>query len=371
MPAAPRALGALHELRPAPSTPTGPCSPHGKDDDLLREDQRQSSASFSALQALTRRSSGGGKIPNAPTSSASPASTPAKSSTLASLRHVVLLRLLRLDQNQIDLLREVRRRVPCTVVFPFLDTPATPTRSRSPEILLPLAENVRRLPEPPPPSRVAQLSTSGARARCGPPRRRSALFADRGIGFGEIGVVARTLDPYLDADRDAVPRAPHPFHLQRDPSAVATIPRVKAARCLFSSTTSTARTSSISCARRSSRTAGAPTACSGSRFEVDGHRPGGRRMAQAPRRRRGEDWVHEQGRRAGGTPFVLRARRSTCSGRHPGSARRPGAARGRVEGVLRLGARPAPPLPRARRAYHEGAIPETRGARGLRARGSG
>src|SRR5258708_31547307 len=122
-----------------------------------------------------------------------------KSRLVAGFRHVLYYGFYDLDQNQLDLLREVQRRVPCTVFFPYLDTPGYAfARPFLQEIIAPMASSVVRLPETPKPARVDQVSTSGAHDEVWAAAKEILRFMDRGFGPDEIGVVARTLDPYLD-----------------------------------------------------------------------------------------------------------------------------------------------------------------------------
>jgi ATP-dependent helicase/nuclease subunit B len=157
----------------------------------------------------------------------------ATSKVLGSFKNLLYYGFYDLDQNQIDLLREVRRRVPCTVFFPYLDTPGYAyAKPFLEEILLPMAGTVKRLPEPPPPTRVAQLSTSGAHDEVWAAAKEILRFADRGIPFAEIGVVARTLDPYVDPIETLFQEHRIPFTSSAT-RPLSHDPRIKAARLLF------------------------------------------------------------------------------------------------------------------------------------------
>lgn len=306
MPAPHALLGALHELKAGALNPDQALlALADKEVDMLGwEDSGKLSELFSLYkryeEELRRR-----KIHERSDVVRLAGEHAAKSSTLASLSHVIYYGFYDLDQNQIDLLREVRRRVPCTVFFPYLDTPGYAyAKPFLQEVLLPLAKEVRRLPEPPPPSRVSQQSTSGARDEVWAAAKEILRFADRGIGFGEIGVVARTLDPYLDAIETLFREHCIPFTSSAT-RALSHDPRVKAARLLFTiddfdrAHVLDLLRSPFLKDRRGDRMLWDPASrLMGIGLGADEWR---KRLGDAA----GKDWVHEKGRRAGGTPFVL------------------------------------------------------------------
>ena len=229
----------------------------------------------------------------------------AKSTVLGSFQHVLYYGFYDLDQNQIDLLREVRLRVPTTVFFPYLDTPGYAfARPFLQEIILPMATKVRRLPDPPPPTRVAQLSTSGAHDEVWAAAKEILRFADRGIDFADIGVVARTLDPY----RDAIETQFREHHIPFTSSATRPLshdPRLKAARLLFTiddfdraHVLDLLRSPCLK-DRRGDRSLWDPASrLMGIGVGADEWK---KRLGAAA----GKDWVHEKGGRAGAKPFEL------------------------------------------------------------------
>ncbi len=157
-----------------------------------------------------------------------------RSALLGSLRHVLYYGFYDLDQNQLDLLGEVPRRVPCTVFFPFRDDPAFDyARGLLQERLAPLAQEVRRLPDPPPAPRLSQVAASGAHDEVWAAAKEALRLADEGVPYGQIAVVARTLDPYADlvASVFREHRIPWTSSARRP---LARDPAVKAARLLFS-----------------------------------------------------------------------------------------------------------------------------------------
>jgi ATP-dependent helicase/nuclease subunit B len=157
-----------------------------------------------------------------------------RSGWLGSLRHVLYYGFYDLDQNQLDLLREVRRRVPVTVFFPHVDSPAYGFgREFLKTIIAPMAGSVRELPAPPPPSRPSILSASGAADEVWAAAKEVLRFADRGIPWDRIGVVARTLDPYADLVETVFRENRIPW-VSSARRRLGHDPRVKAARLLFS-----------------------------------------------------------------------------------------------------------------------------------------
>jgi ATP-dependent helicase/nuclease subunit B len=229
----------------------------------------------------------------------------ATSKVLGSFHHVIYYGFYDLDQNQIDLLREVRLRVPCTVFFPYRDTPGYAyAKAFLEEVVRPLATNVLRLPEPPPPSRVAQLSTSGAHDEVWVAAKEILRYADRGIAYGDIGVVARTLDPYLDAI-DTLFREHCIPYTSSATRPLSHDPGVKAARLLFTlddydraHVLDLLRSPCLR-DRAGDRSLWDPASrLMGIGVGADEWK---KRLGAAA----GKDWVHEKGGRAGAKPFVL------------------------------------------------------------------
>ncbi len=157
-----------------------------------------------------------------------------RSEWLGSLRHVLYYGFYELDQNQVDLLREVRRRVPVTVFFPYAESPAYAyARDFLRTLIAPMAQAVREAPGAAPAPRPRLLSASGAHDEVWAAAKEVLRFADRGIPFDRIGVVARTLDPYVDLI-DPVFREHHIPFVSSARRRLGHDPRVKAARLLFS-----------------------------------------------------------------------------------------------------------------------------------------
>ncbi len=155
------------------------------------------------------------------------------SRSLGALKHVIYYGFTELDQNQIALLEKVRRRVPATVFFPYQDTPGYVfTKEFLETVIAPLAETKRRVEETAPPPRVRQLSTSGARDEVWAAAKEILRFAGQGVPYERIGLVGRTLEPYLDII-DSVFRAHHIPWVSSARRPLAHDPRVKAARLLF------------------------------------------------------------------------------------------------------------------------------------------
>src|SRR5207244_9677280 len=86
-----------------------------------------------------------------------------RSAILAGFRHVLYYGFYDLDQNQLDLLKEVRRRVPVTVFFPYLETTGFAyARDFLRTVIAPMATTVRELQEEAAAPRVSQIAASGA-----------------------------------------------------------------------------------------------------------------------------------------------------------------------------------------------------------------
>ena len=228
-----------------------------------------------------------------------------KSAVVAGFRHVLYYGFYDLDQNQLDLLREVQRRVPCTVFFPYLDTSGYAfARPFLQEIIAPMASRVMRLPEPPPPARVAQISTSGAHDEVWAAAKEILRFVDRGFDFADVGVVARTLDPYLDPI-DSLFREHRIPYTSSATRPLARDPAIKAARLLFTiddfdrAHVLDLLRSPYMKDRRGDRALWDPASrLMGIGTGADEWR---RRLGAAA----GKDWINNKGRRAGAKPFVL------------------------------------------------------------------
>jgi ATP-dependent helicase/nuclease subunit B len=157
----------------------------------------------------------------------------ATSATLASFKHVLYYGFYDLDQNQLDLLKEVRRRVPCTVFFPYVEGPGYAyAKEFLKTVIVPMADDVRELPDETPSHRPARFATSGAHDEVWAAAKEILKLADGGVPYDQIGLVARTLDPYLPLIDSVFRDHKIPYtssatrNLGRDP-------RVKAARLLF------------------------------------------------------------------------------------------------------------------------------------------
>ncbi|MFN3485922.1 MAG: PD-(D/E)XK nuclease family protein, partial [Planctomycetota bacterium] len=210
-----------------------------------------------------------------------------------------------LDQNQIDLFREVRRRVDVTCFFPCEDRPEYAyAREFLDAFVAPLARARRDLPAEAPRPRLSLVSASGAHDEVWAAAKEILRWADQGIPYSDIGVVARTLDPYLDLVETLFREHRIPFtssarrRLDRDP-------RVKAARLLF--TLGDFDRADVLDLLRSPffrRPGGDPDL-----WDQASRRMGIGRGADVWRRRLGEaagkDYVSDRGARAGKSPFVL------------------------------------------------------------------
>lgn len=227
------------------------------------------------------------------------------SAYLGSLRHVLYYGFYELDQNQIDLFREVRRRVDVTCFFPCEDRPEYAyAREFLDAFIVPLARRRRNLGAEEPRPRLRVLSASGAHDEVWAAAKEILRWADQGIPYSDIGVVARTLDPYLDLVETLFREHRIPFtssarrRLDRDP-------RVKAARLLFS-LGDFDRADVLDLLRSPffRRPGGDPDL-----WDQASRRMGIGRGADVWRRRLGEaagkDYVSDRGARAGKSPFVL------------------------------------------------------------------
>lgn len=227
------------------------------------------------------------------------------SAFLGSLRHVLYYGFYELDQNQIDLFREVRRRTDVTCFFPYEDRPEYAyAREFLDAFVAPLARVRRDLPAEAPRPRLSLVSASGAHDEVWAAAKEILRWADRGIPYDEIGVVARTLEPYAGLVETVFREHRIPFassarrRLDRDP-------RVKAARLLFS-LGDFDRADVLDLLRSPffRRPGGDPDL-----WDQASRRMGIGRGADVWRRRlgaaAGKDYVCDRGARAGKSPFVL------------------------------------------------------------------
>jgi len=152
---------------------------------------------------------------------------------VAGFKQVLYYGFYDLDQNQVDLLKEVQRRVPCTVFFPYHESSATFSPRLPEDNHRSDGQQCPELTEPAPMPQVRQMSVSGAQDEVWLAAKEILKLADHGIPYGEIGLVARTLDPYSTFLEPILRDHRIPFtssarrRLGHDP-------RVKAARLLFS-----------------------------------------------------------------------------------------------------------------------------------------
>ena len=156
------------------------------------------------------------------------------SAALAGFAHVLYYGFYDLDQNQLDLLKEVRRRVPCTVFFPYQDTPGYAyAKEFLRTVIAPLADEVEERHGEPSSHQPSRFAASGAHDEVWAAAKEILKLADAGVPYDQIGLVARMLDPYLPLIESVFRDHKIPFQssgqrrLGRDP-------RVKAARLLFS-----------------------------------------------------------------------------------------------------------------------------------------
>ncbi len=228
-----------------------------------------------------------------------------RSSWLGSLAHVVYYGFYDLDQNQLDLLREVRRRVPVTVFFPYVDSPSYAyVRDFLKTAVEPMAIAVREAPGLPAPPRTAVFSASGTHDEVWVAAKEILRFYDRGIPFDEIGVVARTLDGYVDLVASVFRENRIPF-VSSARRGLGGDPRVKAARLLFSlEDFDRARVMDLLRSPFFIRRGGDPEL-----WDVASRRMGIGRGADEWRRRLGAaaggDYVSRRGERVEERPFIL------------------------------------------------------------------
>ena len=157
-----------------------------------------------------------------------------RSKLLGSFAHVLYYGFYDLDQNQLDLLREVRRRVPTTIFFPYEESPDF---AYSAELLktaiAPLARETRRLKASSREVMVSQIAASGAHGEVWAAAKEILRLADNGVPVDRIGVVARVLGPYIDLIETTFADHRIPFASSATRS-LHRHPAVKAARLLFS-----------------------------------------------------------------------------------------------------------------------------------------
>lgn len=153
-----------------------------------------------------------------------------KSALLGSLKHVLYYGFYDLDQNQIDLLEQVKRRTEVTVFYPWCDHPDW---GFAKGLLETLGGEIRRVFDTPPAPKQTRISTSGARDEVWAAAKEILRLADAGVPLDGIGVVARTLEPYVEAVESIFRehRIPYASSGQR---SLAPAPPIKAARLLFS-----------------------------------------------------------------------------------------------------------------------------------------
>lgn len=230
-----------------------------------------------------------------------------KSASLGAFAHVVYYGFYDLDQNQLDLLREVRRRVPTTVFFPREESPAHAFSSDLLKtILAPMAAETRALPARPLRPAVSQISASGAHDEVWAAAKEILRLTDRGVPVDRIAVVARALEPYAPLIDSTFREHQIPFtssakrKLDRDPA-------IKAARLLFSiGDFDRGRVLDLLRSPFFKRDGGDPELWDlASRVMGIGHGAGawGERLGS----RLGKDYVRKRGERAGEKDFVLPA----------------------------------------------------------------
>jgi ATP-dependent helicase/nuclease subunit B len=157
-----------------------------------------------------------------------------RSAVLGGFAQVIYYGFYDLDQNQLDLLKEVRRRVAVTVFFPYQETAGYAyAKDFLQTLIAPMADQVRELQEEARPPRVSQIAASGAHDEVWAAAKEILRFADQGIPYDQIGLVARTLDPYLDLVESVFRDHKIPYTSSAG-RKLGGDPRVKAARLLFS-----------------------------------------------------------------------------------------------------------------------------------------
>lgn len=224
-------LGALHELKAAAVDP-GKALLALKEEELGWEDAEKLAEILSLYKRyedeIRRR-----KIHERSDVVRLAAANAGRSTLLKSFQHVLYYGFYDLDQNQTDLLKEVRLHVPVTVFFPYLESKGYAYAKEFLEtVVAPMASGTVARTEQAPPPQVSQIAASGAHDEVWAAAKEILKFADEGIPYDQIGLVARTLDPYLDLIDSIFKdhRIPYTSSASRK---LGRDPRVKAARLLF------------------------------------------------------------------------------------------------------------------------------------------
>ncbi len=230
-----------------------------------------------------------------------------RSALLGSFAHVLYYGFYDLDQNQLDLLREVRRRVPVTLFFPYEESPQHAYSAEFLKtIIAPMSESSLALDAKVPRPRISQVAASGAHDEVWAAAKEVLRLADRGVPHSQIAVVARTLEPYAGLIESVFREHQLPFtssakrRLDRDPA-------IKAARLLFSiGDFDRGRVMDLVRSPFFKRAGGDPELWDlASRLMGIGHGAGawGERLGAVA----GKDYVQKRGERAGEKDFVLPA----------------------------------------------------------------
>jgi ATP-dependent helicase/nuclease subunit B len=228
-----------------------------------------------------------------------------RSPELRSCPRVFYYGFTELDQNQLSLLGSVDRVSEVVVFYPYADTPGYAfAKDFLESVLVGKARTRRTAPGDLAPPRITQVSTSGARDEVWTAAKEVLRFADLGVPFDRIGVVARSLEPYLDLVETVFAEHRIPWvssarrRLFRDP-------RVKAARLLFTiddfdraGVLDLLRSPFLKDRRGDRELWDQASRLMGIGRGADEWR---RRLGKAA----GKDWVHAAGIRAGRQPFTL------------------------------------------------------------------
>jgi ATP-dependent helicase/nuclease subunit B len=230
-----------------------------------------------------------------------------RSALLGSFAHVLYYGFYDLDQNQLDLLREVHRRVPVTLFFPYEESPHHAYSSEFLKtVLAPMAASIRALEAKPARSTVRQVAASGMHDEVWSAAKEVLRLTDGGMPLESIAIVARNLEPYAGLVESVFREHRIPFtssakrRLDRDPA-------IKAARLLFSiGDFDRARVMDLVRSPYFNREGGDPELWDlASRVMGIGHgrEAWGERLGAAV----GGDYVQNRGERAGEKGFVLPA----------------------------------------------------------------
>lgn len=120
----------------------------------------------------------------------------AESPLLASQAGILYYGFYELVQTQLDLFKAVSAKFPVTAFYPYEDEPEYAfSRDFFQNVL---GGEKRALPSDAPPLRGRVISASGMRDEVWGAAKEILRLRDEGIPFEEIGVVARTLDPYVE-----------------------------------------------------------------------------------------------------------------------------------------------------------------------------